>query len=234
MGHIMPIRMCVLVALFALAQGTPPAGSLAFTPPAGWQSRASASAMRVAEFVVPKAAGDAEDAEVIVYYFGGSGGSVEANVDRWIGQMQQPDGSASKDKATRRSQTVNGLAVSTVDVSGTYVAEVRPGATERHNKPNFRLRAAVVETPRGPYYIKMTGPAKTVAAADADYQKFVASVRLAPPAGRQPRLSSANRPPTMTTAMTMPTQKPALKIPPTTVQPASVTASSTTSNTRAR
>jgi hypothetical protein len=225
--------MSVLVALFALAQGTPPGGSLAFTPPAGWQSRASASTMRVAEFVVPKAAGDTEDAEVIVYYFGGTGGSVEANVDRWIGQMQQPDGSPSKDKATRRSQTVNGLAVSTVDVSGTYVAEVRPGATERHNKPNFRLRAAVVETPRGPYYIKMTGPAKTVAAADADYQRFVASVRFAPPAGRQ-RLSSANRPPTMTTAITMPTQKPALKIPPTTVQPASVTASSTTSNTRAR
>jgi len=64
-----------------------------------------------------------------------------------------------------------------VDLAGTYVAEVRPGATERYNKPNFRLRAAVVETPRGAYYIKMTGPAKTMAAADADFRKFLATLK---------------------------------------------------------
>ena len=69
------------------------------------------------------------------------------------------------------------MKVTTVDLAGTYVAEVRPGATERHNKPDFRLRAAVVETPRGPYYIKMTGPAKTMAAADADFRKFLATMR---------------------------------------------------------
>ena len=131
--------------------------------------------MRVAEFVVPKAAGDTEDAELVVYFFGGSGGSVDANIDRWIGQMQQPDGSASKDKARRDAQTINGLKVTTVDLTGTYIAEVRPGATERYNKPDFRLRAAVIETPRGPYYIKMTGPAKTMAAADADFKTFVAT-----------------------------------------------------------
>jgi len=51
------------------------------------------------------------------------------------------------------------------------------GATERHNKPDFRLRAAVIEAARGPYYVKMTGPAKTMAAADADFKKFLATVR---------------------------------------------------------
>ena len=153
------------------------AAGLSYTPPKAWQSRQATSSMRVAEFVVPRAPGDPEDAEVIIYYFGGGGGSVDANVDRWIGQMQQPDGAASQDKARRATRTVNGLKVSTVDVSGTYVAEVRPGAAQRYNKPGFRLRAAVVETPRGPYYIKMTGPAKTVAAADADYAALVASVR---------------------------------------------------------
>ena len=153
------------------------AAGLAFTAPKAWQPRPSSSSMRVAEFLVPRAAGDPEDAEVIIYFFSGTGGSVEANVDRWIGQMQQTDGSASKDKAKRGTQTVNGLKVSTVDVSGTYVAEVRPGAAERHNKPGFRLRAAVVETPRGPYYIKMTGPAKTMAAADADFAALLASVK---------------------------------------------------------
>jgi len=134
--------------------------------------------MRVAEFVVPKTSGDADDAELIVYFFGGSGGGADANIDRWIGQMQQPDGGASKDKARRDAQTINGLKVTTVDVSGTYVAEMRPGAAEHFDKPGYRLRAAVVETPRGAYYIKMTGPAKTMAAADADWKKFLSTLRF--------------------------------------------------------
>jgi hypothetical protein len=161
---------------FGGLQAAPPAG-LRFIAPAAWHARPAASTMRVAEFIVPKVAGDAEDAEVVLYFFGISVGSVDSNVDRWIGQMQQPDGSASKDKARREAQTINGLKVTMVDLAGTYVAEVRPGATERYNKPNFRLRAAVIETPRGAYYIKMTGPAKTMAAADADFKTFLGSVR---------------------------------------------------------
>lgn len=157
------------------------AAGLGYTAPKAWQPRPASSTMRVAEFVVPRAAGDADDAEVVIYFFGGSGGSVEANVDRWLGQMQQPDGTASKEKARRGAQTVNGLQVSTVDVAGTYVAEVRPGATERYNKPGYRMRAAVVETPRGPYYIKMIGPAKTVAAADADFTTLLASLKPSAP-----------------------------------------------------
>ena len=171
----------VLLALIGglwLAQAG--AGALAFTAPASWQPRKPASSMRVAEFVVPKAAGDTEDAEAIVYYFGRFGGTVDANITRWIGQMQQPDGSPSAGKARRVEQTINGLKVTTIDVSGTYIAEVRPGAAERHNKPGFRLRAAVVETPRGAYYLKMTGPAKTMAAAEPDLQRFLASLRAAP------------------------------------------------------
>ena len=135
------LSSAVLIAL-ASVQAAPPAAGLTFTAPSAWKSRPPASSMRVAEFVVPKTGGDPEDAEAIVYFFGGSGGTVEANIDRWIGQMQQPDGSASKDKARRDTQTINGLKVTTVDVAGTYVAEVRPGATERYNKPEFRLRAA--------------------------------------------------------------------------------------------
>ncbi|HMC72287.1 MAG TPA: hypothetical protein VKJ07_24225 [Mycobacteriales bacterium] len=155
------------------------AGTLAFTAPPAWKTRPASSSMRVAEFVIPRADGDTEDAELIVYYFGTGAGTVDANIDRWIGQILQPDGSATKEKATRSSQTVNGLKVTTVDATGTYVAEMRPGATEHYNKPDFRLRAAVVETPRGPYYIKMTGPLKTMRAADAAFAAFLGSLRFA-------------------------------------------------------
>jgi hypothetical protein len=155
------------------------AQSLKYDTPAGWVSKPPASSMRVADFTLPKVAGDAEDGQLTVYYFGGQGGTVQANLDRWIGQMTQPDGRASKDVATTtKTKTASGLAVTLVDVSGTYVAEVTPGSKERFNKPGFRLRAAVVETPAGPYFVKLTGPAKTIAKWNDSVLAFVRSLRL--------------------------------------------------------
>lgn len=159
-----------LIAAVLLASATIQSGTLTFNKPAAWTERPAASAMRVAEFVVPKAAGDAEDGELIVYYFSGSGGTVEANIQRWTGQFQ------SAKEPVRESSSINGLEVTTVDVSGTYVAEVRPGSTERHNKPGFRMRAAVVETPKGPYFIKLTGPAATVQQAGPGFEQFLKSL----------------------------------------------------------
>src|SRR6187401_3206005 len=146
-----------IMASFLLIAG------LTFSAPKEWKPVTTSSSMRVAQYALPHAAGDTQDAELVVYYFGGSGGTVEANIERWLGQMQQPDGKPSSAVAQRQKRTVNGLAVTLVDVAGTYIAEMTPGAKERHNSPNFRLRAAVIETPNGPYFVKLTGPAKTVA-----------------------------------------------------------------------
>jgi hypothetical protein len=166
--------MYALTLLLLLAPW-PQTGSLAFDAPAEWKSRPPASTMRVAEFVVPRAAGDAEDGELIVYFFGGGGGSVEANIQRWVGQFQQPNG---KDVSSRATFNVGALRVTSIDVSGTYVAELRPGAAERHNKPDFRMRAAVVETPKGPYFIRFIGPANTVKQASSTFDQFMKSLRF--------------------------------------------------------
>lgn len=169
------ILLHIALAAFMLPQSA--GGTLAYTTPAGWQTRPPSTSMRVAEFVIPKANGDRDDADLIIYYFGpGGGGGAEANIQRWIGQMLQPGGQPSN--ARRETRVIHGLKVSMVDVSGTYVAEMSPGASEHYDKPNYRLRAAVVETPHGSYYIKMTGPAKTMAAAGAAYDKFMASLRF--------------------------------------------------------
>jgi hypothetical protein len=176
------MRILLTALLLAAALQTPDA-HLTFTAPPSWHARPAASSMRVAEFVIPRAAGDAEDGELIVYYFGAQGGgSPQANIDRWIGQMQRADGGSAKDDAKTGTRTVNGLAVSIVDVAGTYVAEVRPGSSEHFNKPGFRLSAAVVSTPGGPYYIKLTGPARTVDAAWPAFQTFIGSLNYASPA----------------------------------------------------
>jgi hypothetical protein len=136
--------------------------------------------MRVAEFVLPGKDAAAGSAELVIYYFGGGGGSVDANIQRWLGQMQQPDGRATSDVATKEAKTINGLKVSMLDVSGTYVAEMRPGATEKHNSPGFRMRTAVVETPRGPYYLKLVGPAAVVETWNKSFDEFLASLTFVP------------------------------------------------------
>ena len=164
--------MAMVLAACVLLLSTAQSGSLTFTKPDGWNDRAPASSMRVAEFVIPRAAADTEDGELIVYFFGGTGGSVEDNLKRWESQFAEP-------REVERGSIANhpsGLKISTIYVTGTYVAEVRPGATERYNKPGFSMRAAIVETPRGPYFIKLTGPTATVAQARPAFDRFIGTL----------------------------------------------------------
>ena len=151
-------------------------GDLHFKAPDGWTTEKTSSSMRVAQYKLPKVEGDKEDASLVLYYFGATqGGTSQANIDRWISQMQQPDGSSSKDKAKTDTMTVNGLKVATVDVTGTYTAEMAPGSKTFHDDENYRLRAAVVETPKGNYFVKLAGPAKTIARWDQSYTDYLKS-----------------------------------------------------------
>jgi hypothetical protein len=151
-------------------------GELRYKAPDGWVTEKPTSTMRVAQYKLPKVEGDPEDASLVLYYFGASqGGAVQANIDRWIGQIEQPDGSSSKDKAKTESMVVNGLKVTTVDVSGTFTAEMTPGSGDRRNNTDYRLRAAVIETPKGNYFAKLTGPSKTIAHWDAAFTEYLKS-----------------------------------------------------------
>ena len=142
--------------------------------PAGWVEEERSSTMRVAQYKLPRAEGDAEDASLVLYYFGkGQGGTPAANVERWASQMQNADGA--KAKITEESFTANGLKVTTVDGAGTYVAETAPGSGEFLKKPGFRLRAAVIETPNGSYYVKLVGPDKTVTHWNDSFVSYVKS-----------------------------------------------------------
>src|SRR6476660_8927536 len=101
----MPVTVTLALALLLAV----PVPSLKFDAPAGWKSTPPSSQMRVAEFTLPKVEGDSEDASLVVYFFGANmGGNVQANVDRWIGQMSQPDGKPSADVTKRSALTTNG------------------------------------------------------------------------------------------------------------------------------
>ena len=153
--------------------------SLKFTVPTGWIEEERSSSMRVAQYRLPKAAGDTEDASLVLYYFGqGQGGSTSANIERWIGQIKQADGSSAKKTAKEERLEVNGLKVTTVDIAGTYVAETAPASGTFHNKPGYRLRAAVVETPKGSYYLKLVGPEKTVTQWNESFLSYLRSFQF--------------------------------------------------------
>lgn len=150
-----------------------PAGALRWEAPAGWQSAKPASSMRMAEYVVP---GDAGAASMTVFYFGaGGGGGVEANIERWIGQFKGQGGA--QPQAKRETLTVGGLTVHTVDVSGTFNAgsAMTGGAQDLAEQ---RVLGAIVETPQGPYFFKLLGPAATIAAQQASFNAFVQSFKL--------------------------------------------------------
>lgn len=151
-------------------------GELRYTAPSDWVKEQPSSGMRVAQYKLPKAEGDSEDALLVVYFFGATqGGTTQANIDRWVSQIQQPDGSSSKDKAKTETTTVNGLKLTTVDVAGTYTAEMAPGTGNQRNDANYRLYAAVIETPKGNYFLKLVGPAKTMGRWEQSVTGFVKS-----------------------------------------------------------
>ena len=166
------VILLTLIVVIGLLNTAFQKSSLKFTVPAGWAEEERTSSMRVAQYRLPKAVTDTDDASLVLYYFGqNQGGSAAANVERWVGQMKQAEGGSPK----QESLEVNGLKVTTVDVAGTYVAETAPGSGTFHNKPGYRLRAAVVETPNGSYYVKLVGPEKTVTQWNESFLSFIKS-----------------------------------------------------------
>ncbi len=147
-------------------------GPFTCAPPAEWTSTPPTSKMRTAQFRV------ADDAELIVFYFGqGGAGSVDANVDRWLGQFTQPDGSPARDTAKIEHPTIAGQPATLLFVWGHYVAEAMPGR-DAIDKQNQALLAAIVSSPEGPYFFELKGGKPAVEANAARFRAFLASLKL--------------------------------------------------------
>jgi hypothetical protein len=160
-----------------------PDGRLAMGPfslaaPAGWIEKPITSSMRAADFVLSAEKG--AEAELIVFYFGeGGAGGVQANLDRWLEQFQQPSGKPSKDVAKVEKATFAGQETTIVSVSGRYVATSMPGGGgDPIDKADQSLLAAIVASPKGPYYFKLVGAKKTVDANMAKVRAMLATLKL--------------------------------------------------------
>jgi len=122
--------------------------------------------MRLATYTVPRAPGDAIDAELSITR---AGGSVDANADRWIGQFD----AAGQQAAKKTSRKVGTLDVLVVEVQGTY-----SGGMGRDSTPQagWALLGAIASTPDMPHFFKLTGPAKSVLAARKEFDALIGSL----------------------------------------------------------
>lgn len=144
---------------------------IAWTIPEGWNALPQRQ-MRVATYAIPAGPGDSEGGECAVFYFGqGQGGDLNGNIDRWIGQFENPGA------LHRSSRTVSNMAVTVVGVAGTYLSPGGPMMQSQGKKENYKLSGAIVDAPEGLVFFKCTGPAGTMKAAEGGFEALVSSIR---------------------------------------------------------
>lgn len=139
---------------------------LEWKAPSRWQLVPNPSTMRLATYRVPRAPGDATDAELLITR---AGGSADANADRWIHQFDEAG-----QKTAKRTMRAVGLGeVAMVEVQGTYSGGMgQEGSSQR----GWALLGAIASTPGMPYFFKLTGPEKSVRAARREFETLIDSL----------------------------------------------------------
>lgn len=169
----MRLRILIVLGLFVLAVTSSMYAAdetrevkledLKLNVPASWKQQQPSNNLRLGQFQIPAVEGDKEPAELTVFNFG-AGGGVNSNLQRWIDQFQ-PD--ERKSKLTQGKSAMGDYVLA--DISGTYKKPIGPpiqGKTEP--MPNARMLGVIISMDKkGLYFLKLTGPDKTVAAAKA-------------------------------------------------------------------
>jgi len=148
-----------------------------WTAPDGWTETEPSSSMRAAQYRLPGAGGAGAATLAIFHFSGKGGGSVTANIDRWVGQFSKPGGGSAEESAEITRKTVNGLDVHVVDVSGTYSPGAGMGGGGE--KKSQRMLGAIAETSAGHVFFKLVGPQPTVAEHREEFRSLVESFRPA-------------------------------------------------------
>jgi hypothetical protein len=143
--------------------------------PAAWVKEKPSSKLRTAQFLLKRADGDSADAELVIFFFGtGSGGSVAENIKRWKGQFQAPKDKTIDEVSKVEEFKVGKVDVTYLDVRGTYLfrSPKDPSAPAKAF-PDYRRFGVIFASENGPYFITVTGPAKTVAKHKKDFDGWL-------------------------------------------------------------
>jgi hypothetical protein len=100
-----------------------------------------------------------------------AGGTVEANIDRWKGQFDPQPTEASQEEVD-----VSGFKITIVEYSGDFNDQRGPFAPAT-KRPGHRMIAAVIPVEGQLYFIKATGPKKTIESHADAIHSLIRSVR---------------------------------------------------------
>lgn len=151
-------------------------GAVKMTVPASWKTVEPRSRIIEHEFQAPKE-GDTVSRITIM----AAGGSIDANVERWLGQFTQPDGKATKDVAKIEKKKVGDYEVTMVDITGTMSESMgggpfAPGKTVK--REGYRMLGAIIDTKdKGLQFIKLTGAAELVEQQKKEFSDFIESLK---------------------------------------------------------
>ena len=150
-------------------------GGIKLTASRSWNKVKPRSNMLEAEFQIPKVDGDERDGRLTIM---GAGGSVKANIDRWIGQFSTSDGGPVTG-VEPKTITVAGQKVHLVDISGTFADSMGGPFGPKTKRANYRMLGTIIETEtKGKYFIKLYGPKATIDANADHFHALVKSMRM--------------------------------------------------------
>lgn len=89
-----------------------------------------------------------------------SGGGIEGNLNRWYGQIVQPDGKATKDLVKQENFEAAGQKIIYVKIPGTYLDGSPMSARPATKRENYVMLGGIIETTdKEHYFVKLIGPA---------------------------------------------------------------------------
>ena len=151
-------------------EGTPlDLAGIRFDLPPGWTNEQPSSPMRLAQASLPGSGGAGQ---LTAFFFGpGGGGGVDANLNRWVGQMA--DATA---EPVREQLESGDLLITTVRQAGTLRASTM-GTFPSTDQTDYALYGAVVEGPGGPWFFKVVAPQATMDEQAGAFQQMLAGIK---------------------------------------------------------
>lgn len=139
-------------------------GGAVFQVPQAWEEKPKRNDVIAAEFGVPGSAGPGR------LTLSSATGGLTANVQRWKDQFQ-PD--AESPDVEESTLSVNGKESTLVELFGTF----RDGFSGGEPQRDWAMLGVVIplKSSGGAYFVKLTGPRETIAAARDTFIKFVES-----------------------------------------------------------
>jgi hypothetical protein len=144
-------------------------GTREITLPSTWKNEKPSNEMRLGQYRIAKVGSDQEDGELA--FFNILGG-VDANLDRWAMQMGGPESLKNK----RQIKTVDGCEATFAEYEGSYTSMTLAGSSGPH--AGYKMLVGFVTCSNAEtYQLKLTGPAATINAAKAGFEKMIESFK---------------------------------------------------------